>query len=82
MEIGVKPPIRYVKMKLGYKRSLPLTRRKAAFRALGVLVRAQSQDLPIARVTLLLYKRSREGDLPEGSDFSQQALWAASRWVG
>ncbi len=35
MEMGVKPPIRYVKIKLGYKRSLPLTRRKAAFRGLG-----------------------------------------------
>ncbi len=37
MEIGVKPPIRYVKIKPGYKRSLPLTRRKAASRGLGIL---------------------------------------------
>jgi hypothetical protein len=81
MEIGVKPFIRYVKIELGYKRSLPLTRRKAASRGLGILPAYRRRSSLRYRVALLLYGRSRGCDFPEGSDFSKTALWAASRWV-
>ncbi|OKH32015.1 hypothetical protein FACHB389_20515 [Nostoc calcicola FACHB-389] len=81
MEIGVKPLIRYVKIKPGYKRSLPLTTREAAFRGLGVLSahsrrigKWPGQHYCFIGVVAFV-------DFPEGSDFSQQALWAASRWV-
>ncbi|WP_251958534.1 hypothetical protein [Nostoc commune] len=61
---------------------MPLTRRKAAFRGLGVCPRtvvglANRQGSITALSSVVAFV-----DFPEGSDFSQQALWAAPRWVG
>jgi hypothetical protein len=55
MEIGVKPSIRYVKIKSGYKRSLPLTKRKAVSGSLGVPPTSNRRLNLTLKTALLLY---------------------------
>ena len=61
MEINFQPSIRYVKIRSDDKRSLPLTRCKAASRHLVINV----------RVALLLDRRSRQCDFPSWVAASQ-----------